>query len=103
VQPPAPRGAGEPPGQVEQGSPQCLGHGLLVTDAEPDGGGPAQQVVGQGSSQQPGRVGVELAGGQMGQAGACLQVADRQLAYGVAAMVGVQLEHRSDAVGDKAW
>ena len=37
----------------------------------------------------------------MGQAGACLQVADRKLADGMAAMVGVQLEHRPDAVGDE--
>jgi hypothetical protein len=37
----------------------------------------------------------------MRQPGARLEVADGQLAHGVAAMVGVQLDHRPDAVGDK--
>jgi hypothetical protein len=37
----------------------------------------------------------------VGQARARLEVTDGQLADGVAAMVGVQLEHRPDAVGDK--
>ena len=36
-----------------------------------------------------------------GQAGACLEVADRQLAHGVAAVVGVQPGGGADAVGDE--
>jgi hypothetical protein len=64
---------------VQQGPPGRLGDGLLVAVAEAEAGGPAQQVVGQGGSQQPGG---EAAGGQMRQAGARLQVADRQLADG---------------------
>jgi hypothetical protein len=42
-------------------------------------------VVGQGGGQQPGAVGGNLAGGQVRQAGARLQVADGQLAHGVVA------------------
>jgi hypothetical protein len=83
---------------VQQGPPERLGDGLLVAVAEAEAGGPAQQVVGQGGSQQPGG---EAAGGQMRQAGARLQVADRQLADGMAAMVGVQPGGGADAVGDE--
>src|SRR5512132_4385610 len=101
VQRPAPRGVGEPAGQGQQGATQGLGHGLLVTDAQAEGGGPADEVVGQGGGQQPGGVGGEPPGGQVGQAGARLEVADGQLADGVAAMIGVQPGGGADAVGDK--
>jgi hypothetical protein len=92
---------GEPAGRYQEGPAQRLGHGLLVADAQAEGGGPAQQIVGQGGGQQPGRVGGEPARGQVGQPGARLQVADGQLANGVAAVVGVQLNSRADAVGDE--
>src|SRR5512132_2401548 len=49
VQRPSPGGAGEPAGQGQQGAPQRLGDGLLLADAQAEDGGPAQQVVGQGS------------------------------------------------------
>jgi hypothetical protein len=101
VQPPLTGGAGEPPGQRKQGPPQGLGDGLLAAVAEAEAGGPAQQVVGQGGSQQPGGVRGEAAGGQMRQAGARLEVADGQLADGMAAMVGVQPGAGADAVGDE--
>jgi hypothetical protein len=101
VQRPLPRGVGEPAGRYQEGPAQRLGHGLLVADAQAEGGGPAQQIVGQGGGQQPGRVGGEPARGQVGQPGARLQVADGQLANGVAAVVGVQLNSRADAVGDE--
>src|SRR4029450_12843253 len=80
VQPPSPGGAGEPAGQCQQGAPQGLGDDLLVAGAEPQGGGPAQQVVGQGGGQQPGGVGGEVAGGQVRQARAGLEGADGPLA-----------------------
>ena len=101
MQRPLPRGVGEPPGQHQEGPAQGLGHGLLVADAQAEGGDRAQQIVGQGGGQQPGRVGGEPARGQVGQPGARLQVADGQLASGVAAVVGVQLNSRADAVGDE--
>jgi hypothetical protein len=66
-------GAGEPAGQREQGPPQGLGDGLLVADAQAEGGDPADEVVGQGGGQQPRAVGGELPGGQLGQAGAALR------------------------------
>jgi hypothetical protein len=69
--------------------------------AKAEGGGPAQQVVGQGGRQQPGAVGGEVAGGQVSQAGARLEVADGQLANGVAAVVGVQPGGGADTVGDE--
>ena len=101
VQPPAARGAGEPPGQHEEGPADGLGDGLLLADAQAERGGPAQQVVGQGGRQQPGRVGVELPGGQVRQPAARLEVADGQLADGVAAVVGVQPGGGAGPVGDE--
>src|SRR6266536_1532445 len=64
-------GAGEPAGRHEEGSPERLGDGLLVAAAEAEAGGPAQQVVGQGGGQQPGRVGGEP--GRQDQASASLR------------------------------
>ena len=66
-----------------------------------EGGDPADEVVGQGGGQQPRAVGGELPGGQVGQARARLEVADGQLADGVAAMVGVQPGHGAGPVGDE--
>jgi hypothetical protein len=86
---------------LQQGPPQRLGDDLLVLGAEAEGGGPAQQVVGQVGRQQPGGVGVEAPGGQVGQAGAGLEVADGQLAYSVAAVVGVQPSGGAGPVGDE--
>jgi hypothetical protein len=59
------------------------------------------RLWGQGGGQQPGGVGVEVRGGQVGQAGAGLEVADGRFADGVAAMVLLQLDRRPDAVGDE--
>jgi hypothetical protein len=76
MQCPPPRAAGEPARKDQQGPPQGLGDGLLVSDAQAEGGGPAQQVVGQGGGQQPGGVGGESTRGQMLKAQAVLEVAD---------------------------
>jgi hypothetical protein len=79
VQDQAAGGAGQPAGYGEQGAAQGLGHHQLTADAQPDGGDPAQQVVGQGGDQQPGGVGAELARGAVAQADAGFEVADAQL------------------------
>jgi hypothetical protein len=101
MQRPSPRGAGEPPGQGQQGAPQRFGDGLLLAGGRAEAGGPAQQVMGQGGGQQPRGVGGKPARGQMRQPGACLEVADRQLADGVTAVVGIQPGGGADAVGDE--
>ena len=85
---------------MEQAAAQGLGD-HQVGAGEPDGGDPAQQVVGEGGDDQPGRVGQEAARGAVAQPGAVLEVADGQLADGVAAVVGVQLDRAGLAVGDE--
>src|SRR5207344_3578280 len=89
VQDQAAGGAGDAAGQGQQGAAQRLGHHQLLSCAQPDGGNPAQQVVGQGGRQQPGGVGGELARGAVPQPDPGFEVADAQLDRGVAAMVGV--------------
>jgi hypothetical protein len=86
------------------GSMSSVRRSVLATSCSrwlprPSLAGPAQQVVGQGGGQQPGRVGGKPARGQVRQAGARLEVADGQLTHGVAAVVGVQPGGGADAVG----
>lgn len=77
------------------------GFRVVLGPTQPDGGDPAQQVVGQGGDQQPGGVGGELARGVMAQADAGLEVADAQLDDGVAAVILVEFDGGADPVGDQ--
>src|SRR6266545_1858233 len=92
--------AGQPAGQVQVADPQRLGgdEGL----AQPDAAGPAGEVVRDDAQGQPGGVGGELAGGQVVEADAVLEVTDHVLDLRVAAVVGLQRKGVPVAVGDKA-
>ena len=91
--------AGEPSGDREEPPPQGLGgdHLLAQTDARC----PAGQVMGHHLHRQPGAVGGEAARRQMVQPHAVLEVSDRILDLGVAAMVGLQFQGVAVSVGDE--
>ena len=93
------RRACKPSGQGEEASAQGSGghHLLSQTDART----PAGQVVCQRLHCQPGGVGGKAPRGQVVQSHAVLEVADGVLDLGVSAMVGLQLEGVSLAVGDE--
>ena len=92
--------AGEPSRQSEEPPPEGLGgHDLL---AQTDSRRPAGQVVGHHLYRQPSAVGGEAARGEMVQPGAVLQVSDRILDLGVAAMISLQLEGLPVPVGAEA-
>ena len=96
----AARRAGDPSGQGEEPPPEGLGgHHLL---AQTDARCPAGHVVGHHLYRQPGAVGGEAARGEMVQPHTVLEVSDRILDLGVAAMVGLQFEHLPVPVGDEA-
>jgi hypothetical protein len=57
--------------------------------------------VGDDVQGEPGGVGGELAGGEMGKADAVLEVADGVFDLGVAAVVGLQLQRGALTVGDE--
>ena len=72
MQLPAAGGAGESAGQGEQRAPQGLGHDEFVAHAEPEGGDPTQQVVGERDEHQPGGVGEKAARGMVVEPAPCL-------------------------------
>ena len=84
------RGAGETAGQVEVAAAQRLVGDELF--AETDAGDPARQVVGDDVEAEPRGVGAEPARREMVQPDAVLEVADRVLDLGVAAVVGFEFE-----------
>jgi hypothetical protein len=87
---------------VQQAAAQGLGDQQVVA-AEPDGGDPAQQVVGQGGDDQPGRVGQEDTGGQWRSPAPSLRSRMDQLADGVAAVVDVHQTALPSWSVTKAW
>ena len=91
---------GEPSGQGEEASPEGLGGHNLLTQT--DAGGPAGQIMRQHLHRQPGAVGSETPRGEMVQPDAVLEVSDRILDLGVAAMVGLQFQGVAVPIGDEA-
>ena len=82
--------AGEPSGDREEASSEGLGgHQLLV---QTDASCPAGQVMHHHLDGQLGTVGGKAARGQVIEPHAVLEVSDRILDLGVAAMVGVQIQ-----------
>ena len=64
-------------------------------------GGPAGQVVGEDCALQPGRVGVEVAGGDVVESGAFFEVADGELDDGVLAVERIDGDGVVVEVGDE--
>ena len=91
--------AGQPPDESEKPPPERPGGDDAL--AEPEPRRPASEIVGDHLDREPGAVGGEAAGRQVIEPHAVLQVADRVLDLGVAAMVGLQFERLSVAVGDE--
>ena len=86
--------------QGEEASPEGLGgHDLL---AQTDARCPTGQIMRQHLDGQPGPVGSEASGRQVVQPYAVLEVSDGILDFGVAAMVGLQLQGIPVPVGDEA-
>ena len=96
----ATRLAGEPSGEGEEAPPEGLGGNHLL--AQTDAHGPAGQVMGHHLCRQPGGVGGEAPRGEMVEADAVLEVSYGVLDLGVAAMVGLQFQGLTVAVGDEA-
>ncbi len=91
--------AGQPPDESEEPPPERPGGDDAL--AEPEPRRPASEIVGDHLDREPGAVGGEAAGRQVIEPHAVLQVADRVLDLGVAAMVGLQFERLPVAVGDE--
>jgi hypothetical protein len=91
--------AGEPADEAEQPSAQRLGRDDPRTEADP--GGPAGEVMGDDLDRQPRPVGREFAGRQVIERRAVLELPDRVLDLGVAAVVSLELEHLAVAIGDE--
>ena len=73
---------------------------LLDADVAEDGG-PADQVVGEHGALQPGRVGVEVAGGDMVESGAFFEVADGELDDGVVTVEPVDVDGVTVEIGEE--
>ena len=99
VQGEAARLAGDASGQGEEASPEGLGG--CYRFAQTDARCPAGQVMGDGLHGQPGTVGGEASREEMVEPHAVLQVADGILDLGVAAMVGLEVQRVTLAVGDE--
>ena len=63
--------------------------------------GPADQVVGEHGALQPGRVGVEVAGGNVVESGALFQVTDGEFADGVVTVEPVDVDGVTVEVGQE--
>ena len=81
--------AGDPPGQGQVAAAQRLDDDRAAClEAE------AGDVVRERADEQPGGVGEEAAGGSVVESRAFLEVADRELDLGVAAVIGLDLRER---------
>jgi len=101
----SPEGAGqvhEAAGDGDQPGSDGAGHGELIDRLlGPEGGGPADQVVGEHRALQPGAVGAEVAGGDVFHPGSFFQVADGPLNDGVLAVEGVDGDDVVAQVGEE--
>lgn len=68
-------------------------HGELVGGGElAERGGPADEVMGQGGAEEPGRIGEELPGGHVLETGPFFEVSDGQLDAGMGAVEGIDVD-----------
>src|SRR5690606_24651243 len=91
----------EPAGYAQEPVPESLGDDEFVAAAgAAEGGGPADEVVGEHGALQPGAVGVERAGGQVGERPG-FEIPDRQLDHGMRAVLAIECPRRAGEVGDE--